>query len=87
MQLLYSIAVKNIDFSKMKHASPEFYNLVRRLLTHDPKKRIGGGDRDADELKQHPFFKGIDWNAVEDKTLTPPFKPVIQSESDLSNID
>ena len=67
MQLLYSIAVKNIDFSKLKTASPEFYNLVRRLLTHDPKKRLGGAEKGSKEIKKHPFFKGIDWEKAENK--------------------
>lgn len=77
MQLLYCIAVKNIDFTRLKTASPEFYNLVRRLLTNDPLKRIGASEKDAEEIKKHAFFKGIDWDKVAAKKMKPPFKPVV----------
>ena len=87
MQLLYTIATKSIDFSKIKPASPELYNLIRRLLTHDPNKRLGGTEKDAEDIKNHAFFSGFDWKALEDKSLSPPFKPNLNDESDLGNID
>jgi serine/threonine protein kinase len=36
-------------------------NLLRGLLQRDPKKRLGGGNRDAEEIKEHTFFKDIDF--------------------------
>lgn len=27
-------------------------------------KRLGAGERDADEIKEHDFFKGVRWNEV-----------------------
>jgi protein-serine/threonine kinase len=38
-------------------------------------------------LKAHPFFDGIDWDALLKKEIPPPFKPVLKSESDVSNFD
>ena len=64
MQLLYTIATKKIDFSDIENSSQDFQNFVKRLLQRNPEKRLGGGESDAEELKQHPFFKGIDWNAM-----------------------
>lgn len=64
MQLLYTIATKKIDFSKIENASPELQNFIRRLLHRNPNKRLGGGFEDAYELKRHPFFNGIDWDAM-----------------------
>ena len=32
-------------------------DLIQRLLMKDPKKRLGCGPRDADEIKEHPFFQ------------------------------
>lgn len=87
MQLLYTIATKRIDFSRIAKATPEFQNFIKRLLHHDPQRRLGGGESDADELKSHPFFSGIDWNAIEDKLVPPPFKPNVEDERDTSNID
>jgi serine/threonine protein kinase len=84
---MYTIATKGIDFSKIKKASPEFYSLIRRLLTHDIKKRIGGTDRDAEEIKAHPFFRGLDWLALERKEVTPPYQPNVEDPKDTCNID
>lgn len=32
-------------------------DLIQRLLMKDPKKRLGCGPRDADEIKEHLFFQ------------------------------
>jgi hypothetical protein len=39
-------------------------------------RRLGAGIRDAEEIKEHAFFKGIDWQKVYKKELKPP-KPKI----------
>ena len=39
--------------------SPNAYDLIQKLLTSDYNKRIG--HTDFQEIKKHPFFKGIDW--------------------------
>jgi classical protein kinase C alpha type len=31
------------------------------LLNRNPYKRLGAGKRDADEIKEHPFFATIVW--------------------------
>lgn len=46
------------------HFSPEAASLVSGLLQSDPTRRLGamaGGIRD---IKEHIFFKGVDWNEV-----------------------
>ena len=32
-----------------------------------PRKRIGGGEGDADELKNHPFFSPVEWDKLMSK--------------------
>lgn len=32
-------------------------DLIQRLLMKDPKKRLGCGPGDADEIKEHLFFQ------------------------------
>ena len=59
---------------------PEFVSegaasLLRGLLQKDPNKRLGGSIKDAQEIKEHPYFKDVDWDKVYNKELTPP--PVI----------
>lgn len=44
----------------------------------DPKKRLGGGPRDAEEIKEHIFFEGIDWELVYNRKLEVP-EPYIKN--------
>ncbi len=39
------------------------------------------------DIKGHPFFAGLDWDALERLEVEPPFKPRIESETDLTNFD
>ena len=39
-------------------------SMLKALLERDTAKRIGYSERDADELKEHPFFADIDWNRI-----------------------
>jgi serine/threonine protein kinase len=56
-------------------------DLCQRLLERDPSKRLGamGG---IQEIKNHPFFAGIDWDALREKKITPPIKPAIRKDFD-----
>ena len=57
-----------------------------QLLNRNPRHRLGA-QRDAAELKEHPFFKSIDWDALAKKQVTPPFKPVVESDESVANFD
>jgi len=57
-----------------------------QLLNRNPKHRLGA-KRDAAELKEHPFFKDIDWSLLSRKEITPPFKPVVESDESVNNFD
>jgi hypothetical protein len=48
-------------------------HIVIQLLVRDPSKRL----QDPTEIKQHPFFKGIDWEKLYNKQITPPYKPPV----------
>jgi hypothetical protein len=41
-------------------------------------KRLGAGIRDAEEIKEHPFFASIDWASTFKRELKPP-KPEPQT--------
>ncbi|KAG5952771.1 hypothetical protein E4U53_008100 [Claviceps sorghi] len=81
---------KNIAFGKVRFPrdtlSQEGRNFVKGLLNRNPKHRLGATD-DAEELKQHLFFGDIDWDLLTKKLITPPFKPKLKSETDVSYFD
>lgn len=51
------------------------------MLERDPNKRLGwrpGGGGFAD-IKAHPWFAGIDWDALYNKQVVPPFEPDVSA--------
>ncbi|TFK43174.1 kinase-like domain-containing protein [Crucibulum laeve] len=81
---------KNICFGKIRFPkgviNEDGKQFVKGLLNRNPKHRLGA-QRDAAELKEHPFFKNIDWDALSRKQITPPFKPVVESDESTNNFD
>ncbi|KAM0753060.1 kinase-like protein [Meredithblackwellia eburnea MCA 4105] len=59
---------------------------VKGLLNRNPKHRLGA-TRDAAELKEHAFFKSIDWEALALRQVAPPFKPYVDSDESVANFD
>lgn len=58
-------------------------DLLIKLLQKDPQYRLN----DAQAIKNHPFFKDIDWNKLLNKSYLPPFKPNVENLLDTSNFD
>ncbi|KAJ6516127.1 putative serine/threonine protein kinase [Mycena sanguinolenta] len=81
---------KNICFGKIRFPkgaiNEDGKQFVKGLLNRNPKHRLGAV-RDAEELKEHPFFSSIDWDALARKQVTPPFKPVVESDESTANFD
>ncbi|KAL8969790.1 MAG: hypothetical protein Q9197_004154 [Variospora fuerteventurae] len=81
---------KNIAFGKVRFPrdalSNEGRNFVKGLLNRNPRHRLGAIN-DAEDLKAHPFFADMDWAALANKTIVPPFKPQLKSVLDTSNFD
>ncbi|XP_029163456.1 ribosomal protein S6 kinase alpha-5-like [Nylanderia fulva] len=64
---------------KPSNLSDTVWDFITRLLVKDPRQRLGGGPRDAKELKEHPFFMDaapdFTWEALENKRIKPPIVP------------
>ncbi|XP_028838426.1 ribosomal protein S6 kinase alpha-4 isoform X1 [Denticeps clupeoides] len=65
--------------------SPIAQDLLKKLLVKDPHKRLGSGPRGAEDIKAHPFFKGLNWTDLAQKKLPSPFRPELRSELDVGN--
>ncbi|KAK7731089.1 Serine/threonine-protein kinase [Cytospora paraplurivora] len=48
-------------------------DILTRLLDRDPERRLGA--RGAFEIRDHPFFSGIDWDKLARREYDTPFKP------------
>ncbi|KAJ7724836.1 kinase-like domain-containing protein [Mycena metata] len=80
---------KNICFGKIRFPkgviNEDGKQFVKRLLNRNPKHRLGAM-RGTEELKEHPFVSSIDWAALARKEVTPPFKPVVESEPEITDL-
>ncbi|RYG54067.1 hypothetical protein EON66_07665 [archaeon] len=38
------------------------------------------------QIKAHPFFKSIDWDALDRREIPPPWRPTVADEADVRNI-
>ncbi|XP_063294477.1 ribosomal protein S6 kinase alpha-5-like [Pelobates fuscus] len=75
--------ILKMDPSYPSSLSFEARDLLHRLLRKDPKKRLGATG--ASHIKEHPFYKGLDWDALSHRKVTPPFRPSLRNETDVSN--
>lgn len=50
-------------------------DLIQKLLHRDPIKRLGCGPGGATEVMRHPWFANVDWTSMENRLVTPPWKP------------
>lgn len=82
-----NILVEDVRFPRNVNISAEARDLLLGLLVKDPARRLGGGPSDAREIKDHVFFEKINWDDLEQKKITPPFKPQVLSETDTRNFD
>lgn len=70
--------------------SKEAVSILKGFMTKSPAKRLGcvkahGGEK---AVLIHPFFhEKVDWGALEERKVTPPFKPNIKTRTDVSNFD
>uniref|UniRef100_A0A8D2NRX8 G protein-coupled receptor kinase n=1 Tax=Zosterops lateralis melanops TaxID=1220523 RepID=A0A8D2NRX8_ZOSLA len=55
--------------------SPELRSLLEGLLQRDVNRRLGCMGRGAQEVKEEPFFKGLDWQMVFLQKYPPPLVP------------
>ncbi|XP_077096790.1 serine/threonine-protein kinase N2 isoform X1 [Siphateles boraxobius] len=80
-------SIVNDEVRYPRFLSPESVSVVQKLLQKNPEKRLGAGDQDANEVKKHRFFQGMDWEALLAKRAKPPFLPSIKAPADVSNFD
>ncbi|KAI4902468.1 hypothetical protein NFI96_015570 [Prochilodus magdalenae] len=63
-------------------------SVLKGFLNKDPKERLGCQVQTGfTDIKSHTFFRSIDWDQLEQKQVTPPFKPQITDDYGLDNFD
>ena len=62
------------DLPLQRGFSSDLEDILLRLTHKARKQRLGYG-RGADDIKNHPFFKSIDWERAANLELRPPIVP------------
>jgi len=72
VKLINKITNLKVNYKFVKNYSRNCIDFLNKLIISDPKKRIGF--KDINELKNHSWFNGYDWDNLEKKKLDSPFK-------------
>uniref|UniRef100_A0A3Q1G718 protein kinase C n=1 Tax=Acanthochromis polyacanthus TaxID=80966 RepID=A0A3Q1G718_9TELE len=80
-------SIVNDEVRYPRFLSTEAIGIMRRLLRRNPERRLGSGEKDAEDVKKQPFFRNTDWEALLQRKVPPPFVPTIAGKEDVSNFD
>ncbi|XP_071387319.1 serine/threonine-protein kinase N1b isoform X3 [Centroberyx affinis] len=80
-------SIVNDEVRYPRFLSTEAIGIMRRLLRRNPERRLGSGEKDAEDVKKQPFFRGMEWEALLQRKILPPFVPSIGDKEDVSNFD
>ncbi|KAK7790333.1 hypothetical protein R5R35_003683 [Gryllus longicercus] len=69
------------------HFSYELKDLIYNILQVDLTRRYGNLKNGVEDIRRHKWFKYIDWLAIVNRKVKPPFVPKVKSAGDTSNFD
>ncbi|CAN0255479.1 unnamed protein product [Lampetra fluviatilis] len=69
--------------------STQAVDILKAFMVKSPARRLGcvaaqGGEA---AIRAHPFYRGLDWDALEHRRLPAPFRPRIRGKRDVANFD
>ena len=67
--------------------TPEAHDLIANVCIVNPSQRLGNIQGGAERVKNHPFFRTIDWEALYYRHMKGPIIPQLTSAADASNFD
>ena len=77
-----------VNFPKdSKAISKEVRDLLKNLLQVDITRRFGNMHGGVNDVKDHPFFAGLDWFAIFDMSVLAPYVPPYLGPGDASNFE
>jgi hypothetical protein len=62
-------------------------DLILKLLVTDPRRRLGCLRGGAEDIKQHRFFRAIDFPGLVAKRVQAPWRPTLSGPLDTSYFD
>nr|CAB3496036.1 unnamed protein product [Digitaria exilis] len=69
------------------YLSSEVHSLLKGLLHKEAGRRLGSGPGGSDEIKNHKWFKSINWKRLEARQIQPSFRPNVAGKTCIANFD
>ena len=85
IKLSQKLYQKGIEFPK--NINKDAKDLIEKLLVVDPQERLGEGPNGSENIKNHPYFKGVNWKNAWERKIKPPFIPKLKNDTDLRYFD
>lgn len=63
------------------------HSLLKGLLQKEASRRLGNGPKGSDEIKEHKWFKSINWKKLEGRQIQPSFRPEVAGKQCVANFD
>ena len=82
-QIYEKIVNEQLRFPPEPKLSAEVKSLISALLTVNPARRIGSFKGGANDIKDHVWFQGFDFKALEARMMKVPYKPPAKSPEDM----
>ncbi|GJU67729.1 kinase AGC-RSK-2 family protein [Tanacetum coccineum] len=83
-ETLANVVLQSLEFPDTPLVSFQARDLIKGLLVKDPENRLGS-QKGAAEIKQHPFFSGLNWALI--RCANPPEVPVVSMEKATKCVD
>jgi len=81
------IVEKPVVFPQDPPISDEAKDIIRQFCTVDRSRRLGNISGGAAKVKEHPFFRGVDWDAVYGRLHKGPIIPPVRFPGDAQCFD
>lgn len=81
------IVEKPVIFPHDPPISDEAKDIIRQFCTVDRSRRLGNISGGAARVKAHPFFAGVNWDAVRNKQYRGPIIPPVRYPGDAQCFD
>jgi CRP-like cAMP-binding protein len=81
------IVQRSFKYPKTAMFTPDAKDIIDKLLQKKGSDRLASGPSGASAVKNHPFYKSIDWNGLMAKTEKAPWVPKVKNDLDVSNFD
>ena len=74
--------IRGGDLRFPDHVPIDAQSLLRALLCRNPNQRLGATTEGAQQIRRHRFFASIDWEALVQKKIPPPWTPQAETSQD-----